>query len=141
MMLQPKDVEINGKNYTISKFPAIEGREIVTQYLSSATPKLGDYKRNQELMLMLMKYVGVDNGNGGHLMLTTQALVNNHVADWEGLIKIEKEMMEYNCSFFQGGRLSSSLKEFVQKLPAWISKMLTALSDQSSQTEKPPSTN
>ena len=141
MMLHPKDIEINGKIYTISKFTAIEGREIVTQYLASGVPKLGDYKRNEELMLKLMKYVGVDNGNGGHLMLTTSALVNNHVEDWEALTKVEMAMMEYNCSFFQNGRVSTFLNDAAQKAPQWISKILTALSERSSPTEKPPLTN
>ena len=141
MMIEPKDIELKGKVYTISKFTAIEGREIVTQYLSSATPKLGDYKRNEELMLKLMKYVGVSNGNGGHIMLITPELVNNHLRDWETLIHMEKEVMTYNCSFFQDGRASTFFAGFVQKVPAWITKMLMALSEQSLPTEKPSSTN
>lgn len=139
-MIQPKDIVLNGKTFTISKFTAIEGREIVTQYLASATPKLGDYKRNEELMLKLMKYVGVSNGNGGYTRLVTPELVNNHLADWEMLIHMEKEVMTYNCSFFQDGRALNFFGGFVQKVPAWISRMLTALSEQSSPTEKPPLT-
>lgn len=140
MMIKPKEITIGNKAYVISKFTAIEGREIVTQYLASGMPKLGDYKRNEELMLKLMCYVGVPQENGT-LNLSTSALVNNHVEDWEALTKIEMAMMEYNCSFFRDGRVSTFLNDTAQKVPAWISKILTALSVPLSQTEKPPSTN
>ncbi len=141
-MIQPKQIEINGKPFTISKFTATGGREIVTQYVASGMPKLGDYKRNEELMLKLMCYVAIDRGTElPPLRLTTQSLVDNHVGDWETLTKLEMAMMEYNCSFFQDGRLSTFFEDTAQKVQAWISKTLTALLERLSQTAKPPSTN
>ncbi len=132
--------EIDGRNYTLSKFPAVAGREIIAKYPLSGMPKLGEYKVNEETMLKLMAFVQVDLENGVKLPLNSAALVNNHVTSWETLAKIEFAMLEYNCSFFQDGRISSLFEDFAQKLPQWISKMLTALSAQSSGQDKPPST-
>lgn len=143
-MIQPKETEIDGKIFILSKFPAIAGREIVTQYVASGIPKIGDYKRNEELMLKLMAYVGVPRAEGPPLMLATPNLVNNHVLSedsWETLGKIEIAMMEYNCSFFRSGRISTFFDGIAQKIPVWISKIWTDLSARSLPTEKPPSTN
>jgi hypothetical protein len=138
-MLQPKDIEINGKTYILTKFPAVAGREIITQYVASGIPKIGDYKVNEEMMLKLMCYVFVPMPNGNPLALSNRMLIDNHVVGddaWETLGKIEIAMMEYNCSFFRNGRISSFFDDFAQKLPQWIIKISTALSDRSSQTTK-----
>lgn len=139
-LIEAKEVIINEKIYVISKVPAIPGREIFTQYLPSAAPKIGDYKINEQLMLKLLSYVAVIN-EGSYLRLTTQALIDNHVANWETLMKIEAAMIEYNCSFFQNGRASTFLGGIAQKLPQWITKTLTDSLERLSQVDKPPSMN
>lgn len=137
-MIEPKELPLNGKTYLISKFPAIQGREIVAKYPLSAMPKLGDYAVNEETMLKLMAFVAVQTDNGP-LMLTTKGLVNNHVPDWETLAKIEMAMLEYNCSFFGNGGASTLFEGFAKKLQASISQMLMDLSAQSSKQSKPRS--
>jgi hypothetical protein len=138
MLLQPIDKIINGKRFILSKFPAIAGREIVAQYPFSGMPKIGDYKLNEELMLKLMKYVAVAVDGIPPIQLVTRELVDNHVGDWETLAKIEYEMMVYNCSFFSDGRASDFLDGLAQKAEQWISQMLTASLDRSSQTNTQP---
>lgn len=141
-MLEPKDVVIDGKSFILSKFPAVAGREIVTQYPISAVPKLGDYKTNEDIMLKIMNYVAIPMPNGVKaLQLSTRELIDNHVPSWEMLMKVEWEMMSYNCSFFQNGRVSTFLNECAEMLPAWITKTLTPLLQQSSQTGKRHSKN
>lgn len=140
-MIKPKEITIDGKVYILSKFTPVEGREIVSQYLVTAIPKIGDYKVNQEMMLKLMSYVAIPRDNGTPLQLTKLELINNHVESWETLMKIEAAMMEYNCSFFQDGRVSTFLEDIAQKAQALISKMLMGSSEQSSLPTKPLSTN
>lgn len=139
-LIEPKEIEVDGKEYIISKFPAIEGREIIAMYPLSGLPKIGDYQKNQEVMLKLMSYVAVKVGEI-IMPLNNNKLVNSHVKSWETLGKLEIKMMEYNCSFFQVGRISTFLDGFAQKLPAWISRILTDSLGQLLQQEKPPSTN
>lgn len=141
-MLKPEIRDIDGKSYVLTRFPATKGREIVTQYLSTGLPKIGDYKTNEELMLKLMAYVGIPQAdNRPPLMLINETLVNNHVDNFETLLKIELAMMEYNCSFFQNGRASDFLNGIAQKVPAWIIKTLTRLLQQLSATAKQVSEN
>jgi len=135
-LIDPKQIEIDEKQFIISKFPAVAGREIISKYPLSAVPKLGDYAVNEETMLKLMAYVAVEK-DGRTMGLSNKALIDNHVGSWETLAKIEMAMLEYNCSFFQNGRISRFFDDIAQNIPQWISKTLMALSAQSSQVEKP----
>lgn len=145
MLLEPKTITLptqsgEPKSYVLSKFPAVAGREIVAKYPTSNVPKLGDYGVSEEVMLKLMSYVGVETAPGNMLALSTRALVDNHVPDWEVLARLEWAMLEYNCSFFGNGQTSDFFANIGAKAPQWISQMLTALSAQSSGAGKQPST-
>ena len=148
-MLSPKPVFIkcqddSEKEFILSKFPAIPGREIVTQYPMTALPKVADYAQNEAIMLKLLAYVGVpnaENPSAPPTMLVTRALVDNHVPDFECLMRLEAAMLEYNVSFFANGRVSTFFDSFEKKAIAWISRMLTASSAPSSGAGSPPSTN
>lgn len=136
-MIEPKEIEIDGITFILSKFPATAGRRIAALYPTSALPKVGDYELNEQTMYLLMKYVAVRKGDMD-VQLTTQSLIDNHVGSFETLLKVEWAMMEYNCSFFQNGRISNFLEDFAQKLPTLILEMWTTLSQQLSAKEKQP---
>jgi len=140
-MIEPKEITIETQRgesrvYVLSKFPAVQGREIIAKYPLSAMPKLGDYAVNEETMLKLMAFVAVHMPEGKTLALSTRGLVDNHVPDWETLARIEMAMMEYNVSFFGNGKGSTFLEAITQKAQAFLSKTLTDLSGQFSQKEK-----
>lgn len=141
-LLEPKTISVvdgGGKshNFIISKFPAVQGREIIAKYPTSALPKLGDYSVSEEVMLKLMAFVAVDI-NGITQRLDTRALVDSRVSDWECLARIEVAMMEYNCSFFRNGRISDFLSDFALKSLPKILETLMASLGQSSPTTKQP---
>lgn len=145
-LIKPKQIEVKTQDgdtliFFVSRFPAIPGREIVAKYPLSAMPKLGDYGVNEETMIKLMGYVALPNPQTGEpgQRLTTRALIDNHVPDWETLARIEVAMMEYNVSFFGNGRASTFLEGFAKKAQAWISQTLTASLAPSSPKEKPRS--
>lgn len=145
-MIKPKTItlphEDGERTYIISKFPAVEGREIVAKYPLSSMPKIGEYKVNEEVMLLAMAFVGVPiEGRDEPQMLVTKALVNNHVPDWETLARLEWALLEYNVSFFGNGGSLPSFETILQQAPAWITKTLTPLLRQLSQAVKQPSTN
>lgn len=144
-LLQPKEVTLtsidgNTKTYFISKIPAIPAREIITQYPVTAIPKIGDYKTNEALMLKLMNFVGVEIGEKVQ-RLSTKELINNHVEDFEVLMKLEGLMIDYNCSFFTKGTGLTFFALIEEKAKVWISKIVTVLQDQSLQKDAQPSTN
>lgn len=114
MLIDPKEVviEYEGENlkFNISKFPATVGREIISKYPVSNTPKIGDYNVSEETMLKLMKYV--ERVYDDRVQeLSSKALVDNHIPSWEVLMKLEALMIEYNCSFFRNGKVSNFLNK------------------------------
>jgi len=142
MLLQPKPQDIecqdgSKKAFILHKFPALAGREIVSQYPITAIPKIGDYKTNEEVCLKLMAYVGVEVESGVVLPLNSRALVDNHVPDFEALIRLEAAMLEYNCSFFGNGKGSAFFEIIVAKAQQLISKTLTDFAGQSLPPVKP----
>ena len=143
ILLKPKEVTIADQDgvehtYIISRLPATDGRELVTQYPVSAMPKVGDYKVNEALMLKLMGFVAVKLEDGKELALETRALVDNHTHDWEVLGKLEVAMMEYNVSFFGNGRGLTFLEAITRKAEAWITGTLIPSLQQSSQKDTQP---
>ena len=114
MLIDPKEVviEYEGENlkFNISKFPATVGREIISKYPVSNTPKIGDYNVSEETMLKLMKYVERIYDDRVQ-ELSSKALVDNHIPSWEVLMKLEALMIEYNCSFFRNGKVSNFLNK------------------------------
>jgi hypothetical protein len=140
--LEPMEIEIEDRKFVISKFPAIAGRKIVTQYISSGVPKIGNYNTNEEMMLNIMKYVARIDDNGNKIVLSNQDLIDNHVvsksSSWEMLVKLEGKMLEYNCDFFQNGRISNFFGDIAQKLPQWIIKILKDSSVLSSRQDTQP---
>jgi hypothetical protein len=141
-MIQEKEIVLecadgSNKTYYLSKFNAIDGREIATQYPISAMPKIGDYKTNEELMFKIMRFVYVDI-NGNKQALSTEQMIKNHVPEFETLIKLELAMMEYNCSFFANGKVSAFFDALTKNVQALITSMLTDLLAQSSQKGKQP---
>lgn len=131
-LIKPEEITVTTADgvevvYVISRLPATVAREVITQYPVSALPKLGDYGRNEELMLKMFQYVGVagKGGNGQPLMLKTRALIDNHVEDFETLIRLEMAMLEKNCSFFAKGKASGYLASLAEKVQTLITSTLT----------------
>lgn len=136
-MIEQKEIEIDGKEFILKSFSPKIGRKIITQYPISAVPKIGDYETNEEIMMLIMQHVGVKTNAGVIIWLKTSELIDNHVPNWEILMKLEYAAMEFNCSFLADGKLSNTLSGMLESLPAWITKMLIQLSDSLSVREKP----
>lgn len=139
-MLKSKQLTVGSKEYTLYKFPAWEGILIASRLPPSLIPKIGEFEVYKEVIAEILSYVGVTISPGNILKLSTSDLVNNHIEDWEHTFKLLMAMIEYNCSFFQDGRLSSSLDGITERLPAWISKILVLFAESSSPKEKQPLT-
>ena len=138
-LLKPQLVTVTSldgveKAFFMSRLPAVQGREIVAKYPMSALPKVGDYAVNEEVMLKLMSFVAVEKADG--LRLTTRALVDNHVSDWEMLFQLEKAMLSYNTSFFTNGNTSDFFVTIAHTLKAFLISTLMDLSAASSKPNK-----
>jgi hypothetical protein len=140
-MIEPKTVNIEGKDFVISKVPYSHAREIYAQFFTSALPKIGDYKLNEAMMYKMMSFVQVPLENGNVITLSTPSLVDNHVRGLKMGMTLEAEMLKYNCDFFQDGRISNLLEDFAQNIRTWITETLTGSLDRLFQQDTPPSTN
>jgi len=115
MLINPKEITIQFEGeelkFNIGKFPATVGREIISKYPVANMPKIGDYAVSQETMFKLMQYV--ERVYEDRVQpLSNEALINNHVPSWEVLVKLEAEIIGYNCSFFKDGKVSNFLTKF-----------------------------
>ena len=113
--IEVKDIDGILHKFTISRLPAVAGREILAKYLGGTMPKVGDYKDNHESMLKMMKYVAVEI-DGQLQTLQTQALIDNHIPDTECLLRLEIEMIRHNTSFFGNAGSSNLLDFLLQKI-------------------------
>lgn len=140
--LEPKEIEIDGCTFVISKFPAVEGREIFAKYASSNIPKVGQYEASEAVMLKMMAYVQRVPADGSEpVRLQTKTLVNNHVPNWEILAKLEWHMLQYNFSFFRDGKALGFCEKLEVLATSKVSAMLTGLLEKLSPAAKPPSEN
>ena len=140
-LINPKELEIEfeGEKYkfNISKLPATVAREVISKYPISNMPKVGDYKVSEETMLKLISYterVYEDRVQP----LTSKSLIDNHVPSWEILVKLEAYMLDYNCSFFDIGKVLNSLKEWkALAQPKNIKTLMHSLAQLSQVAEQP----
>lgn len=145
MLINPKEItlEFEGEKlrFNIGKFPATVGREIISKYPVANMPKLGEYKVSEETMLKLMCYVERVYDDQEPIPLVNRTLVDNHIPSWEVLVKIEAYVIDYNCSFFELGKVLNSLKEWrALAEPKNIKTLMDSLVSLS-QVEKQPSKN
>ncbi len=150
-LLDPKEVTITDRNgaerkYFIGKFPAIAGREIAAKYPTSVAAMAkqweeNQYNENEKIMLKALSFVEVQIPDGNRLRLVTAELVDNHVPDAESLMKLEKELLEYNFSFFEKFLSSVSSGGLKAMLTRLITSTLIDSLRSFSQAEKPPSQN
>lgn len=146
-MLEPKEISIKNskgvdKTYVISKIPAMPALEIAFKLPPSLIPKIGEYETYKDVVFKIMKYVGVPRGEGKEpLWLITEELINNHVDSWEGVVKIQALMVDYNSSFFREGRAFAFLGGVAQKYLGSTLGILNRFFQQLLKTLKQPSTN
>lgn len=145
-LLEPKTVTITtsggkSKDFVISKFPAIQGREIISKYpatVAASIPKIGDYAMSEDTMMKVMAFCAVELSPGNHVPLQTMDLINQHCGDWETLVRLEFAALRYNCDFFGSGSSFDFFETIGPKLQPWISKILTDFLPQLLPTEKQP---
>lgn len=144
----PKTVFVNDKDgkalgFIVGQFPAIAGREIAAKYPTSVAAMAkqweeNQYGENEKIMLKALSYVERILEDGSTIRLTTAALIDNHVPDAECLMRLEKELLQHNFSFFEKFLSSVSSGGFMQNLVKLIMSTLTHSLQQSSKQEKLP---
>lgn len=140
-MLHPKEIQLDGKTYILTKFNALDGLEI-SAHLPLSAPVIGDINKCLKAVPLIMKYVYVPIKDGTPISLSTEALITNHTTtDYptETLLKLIAKMAEHNFSFFGNGRALTFFDGIAQKVKQLTTKTLTDSLEQLYQKVKPPS--
>lgn len=147
-LLNPKTVFVKDRNgnshgYVVGQFPAIAGREIAAKYPTSIAAlakqwEENQYGENEKIMLKAMSFVDRVLDDGSTIRLSTSALVDNHVPDAEALMRLERELLEHNFSFFEKFTSSISSGGLLQNIIKLIMSTLTHSLQQSSKADKQP---
>lgn len=135
--IEPKEISVDGKDLVISKFPAVHGIEIASQFPANMNALTSGGL--SPLIAKIMSYVAVKASNDNYIRLNSVDQINNHLVTpypLETLFKVITEIMEYNFSFLEPGSLLNLLKGAFHMFLQWISKMSTASSELSLPTEK-----
>jgi hypothetical protein len=148
-LLEPKEfkLELTGggeRIYIISKFPAMDGLEIVSSLPMNAMGSFKDFDwlKFQPIVEKVMSYVAAQNPDRDLTRLVNKDLINNHFPPcWEDIFKVLIAMTEYNCSFFQRGLFLTLRERVTQNLPQLATKIFTLFSEQLSAQEKQTSRN
>lgn len=139
-MIKPKEISIVDMDgverfFIITRFPATDGMEILYKLPTAALPKIGDFEALKGARDDVFKFIAVKKDDK-HIFLTTKALIDNHTGDAETAIKLMKEIIEYNYSFFQNGIISSFFKRLTERIPLVAQEILTRFSQASSKQNK-----
>lgn len=145
-LIEPKEITITTqagaeKVYVLSKIPYMGGgREICTQFIPTAMPKVGNYTSNEDLALKMMGFVAA-KVDDKLVRLQTRELCNNHIPDFQTGLRLEKEMLEYNFGFFDAEKIQRFQQAAGEKIAQFLMPILTQLQHQFLKKDGPPSMN
>lgn len=140
MLLEPKEIQVDGKTFIVSKLPATVAVEIMMRSAGNAIPKAGDFAIIESMMLKTMCYVAIRRPNIPDLMLNSRELIDNHCPNWTTYMKVLEEMRGYNNLFLVSENLLTFLERVMAMLPARIRAILTPDLQPLSTQNSPPST-
>lgn len=149
-LLEPKKIEVEGKDYFISKFPAFDGYEIMVRYIPVHFANInGDFEKIKEMVVKVMKFVAVEvpctnpDGTKGMTMLRleNETLINNHCSSGDTIMQIVAQMMDYNTVFFKNGKGLTFFQKLEHLAEEKITAILTAFAVNLSQNTKQRSGN
>lgn len=121
--IEPKETEIDGIKFIISKIPAIQAQQIYREIMKQ-TKEDGDIAMTyltEEPTIELLSYsasVGGDDSNPTWTVLDSENQINFACGKVETLIKLEAAMIRYNFGFLFDGTLPSVLEVLRDIAPA-----------------------
>lgn len=130
MLLNPKEVEINGCKFIISKMPCTVAQQVIFKLPSGLLPLLSQFSQAEEQIFKVLSYCErVYTDGRPNVPLISQAIIDNHVPDFETLMKLEYECLQYNYDFFEQGKVLTFLNKGLSLAESKASGILTDLLD------------
>lgn len=128
-LIKPKEIELkdldgNTHKFIISRFNALDGYELISNFPKTMFNKGESFKDHKEVLIKIFSHVEAFKQDGNTIRLTSEALINNHIPDYELLMKILKEVGTYNSSFLGNVNGLSIIDQIKTKLPTLAQKIL-----------------
>lgn len=117
--LEPKEIEIDGAKFVISKIPAIQAQQVYRGIMKECRED-GDIAMtylSEETTLALLSYAAVVL-DGNWTALESMQSINLYCPNLEVLVKLEAAMIRYNYSFLFNGTLQEILGVLRDEQPA-----------------------
>lgn len=144
-LIEPKQIEIRSqihnvtKKYQIGYYTTMEGAELISMAVEALAIGMKTSKDNfgtfskqvPELANRMCSYVEAES-NGHWVRLSTPDLIDNHVPDYEVLMKLMWEVHDYNAKSLKSGVLFQKCLTLTQGAESQLTKILTGLSGSSS---------
>lgn len=141
-LIQPKIVEINGYKFVISKMPCTVAQEVIIKLPTGLIPLLSDFSQAEDMAFKMLSYCERIYSDGRpNVGLISKEIIDNHVPDFDTLVKLETECINYNYDFFGNGKLLDFLNKGVCLVESKASGILTDLLDKLLQAGVPHSGN
>lgn len=141
-LLEPKTVEINGYKFIISKMPCTVAQEVIFKLPTGLIPLLSNFSQTEEVAFKMLSYCErVYEDGQPNIKLISKTIIDNHVPNFDTLIKLEQECLQYNYDFFNDGRVLDFLNKGLSHVESRASGMLTDLLDKLLQAGAPLSGN
>lgn len=138
VLLEPKEIEINGYKFIISKMPCTVAQEVIFNLPTGLIPIISEFKKSEEQAFKMLAYCERVYTDKNNVPLKSKAIIDNHVPDFDTLIKLEYECLNYNFDFFGNGRALDFLNKGISLAKSNVSEILTDLLDKLSARAKQP---
>lgn len=137
-LIKPKDITLKSdldgieKNFRIGRYPATVSVEMLTRASSilkdalkgSPSSSQEFAKETQKFCIDICKYVEVETPGGGYALLNMEQLINAHIPDGELLLKLAREVHDYNSFFTNTGRLLQTSRSMMGQAVGQITQIL-----------------
>ena len=140
-LIAPKLIEINGCKFIISKMPCTVAQEVIVQLPAGFIPIINNFSKSQEMAFKMLSYCERVYDDRANVPLISKELIDNHVPDFNTLIKLETACINHNYDFFENGAVWNFLTKGLCRAESSLSKILMDSLDKLLQAEKQHSTN
>lgn len=152
-LIEPKKITLKSKvregaekELRIGYYPATEGIRLLglfTETIDVAARKKSKDVNGlfgetlQKFAIEVCQYVDVKLKNGEWHRLNSEVMINAHIADYEMLLSLVREVHDYNSFFFNSGKLLKTSLKWMDQAKAQATKIFQDLSVSLS-GKKPP---
>lgn len=126
-LLEPKEVEIDGQKFLISKMPCTVGQKVLVNLPQGFIPIFSEFTKYEQYIYEMLSYCQRVYDDKDNVPLTTKAIIDNHVNSVETLLKLEWHCIEHNYGFFAPERVAPLLNGKLSKYHFNLTEILTVL--------------